>query len=132
MIKFDHPAGATPIDDSSGLIPSWIKTQGDVNRAEAENISSAQKEYLQKKVSLPNNWFNVSTLKEIHQAMFGNVWTWAGQFRQKDVTSIGVEPYLIASTLSEFCSEVQAWSQDIIELTFLERAARIHHRLVFI
>ncbi len=63
--------------------------------------------------------------------MFQDVWEWAGKYR-KSITSIGVHPSLIVAQLSELCAEVIFWSKDAIELTFLERAARIHHRLVFI
>ena len=44
--QFKYPEGATPIDDISGLKLSWIHTQSHLNRAEAENISSAVDKYL--------------------------------------------------------------------------------------
>jgi len=130
-MKFNYPEGATPLDDYSGLIPKGIHTQADLNSVEAENIFEAQKKYLQSKVDDPGHWFNVDYLKTIHKAMFGNVWTWAGEFR-KSVTTIGVAPYKIAPQLSELCADVQAWTREPVELTFLEQAARVHHRLVFI
>jgi fido (protein-threonine AMPylation protein) len=67
----------------------------------------------------------------IHQAMFGNVWRWAGTYR-KSITSIGVRPSLISVQLAEFCHEVLSWLQYPVELTFVEMAARIHQRLVFV
>ena len=63
--------------------------------------------------------------------MFGEVWEWAGAFR-KSVTSIGIEPNLIPFQLAELCLEVRSWMENPVELTFVEMAARIHHRLVFI
>lgn len=131
MVKFNFPEGATPLDDYSGLIPRWVITLHDLNRAEAENIYLAQKKYLTHKKQDLERWFNVSWFKKTHKAMFGHVWKWAGKFR-KSVTSIGIAPHLIQSRLSELCIEVLAWEKEAVDLTILERAARIHHRLVFI
>ncbi len=63
--------------------------------------------------------------------MFCDVWDWAGKFR-KSITSIGIKPYLISNKLGELCADVKAWSDKSVDLTFIEQAARIHHRLVFI
>lgn len=131
MAKFDYPEGATPLADYSGLLLSEIRNQKDLDRFETENIADAKKEYLEKKVGDPALWFDIGTLKSIHKSMFGKVWAWAGDFRRTG-TSIGIEPNKISLQLSEFCSEVRAWSREAVRLTFVERAARIHHRLVFI
>lgn len=128
---FEFPEGATPIDDCSGLIPAWVHHLNDLNRAEADNIMNAQNKYLKRSIENPEKWFKVEELKNIHKAMFGETWEWAGIYR-KSVTSIGIKPNLIPSRLAEFCAEVQSWTQYPVELTFLEMAARIHHRLVFI
>lgn len=129
--NFEFPEGATPINDCSGLIPLWVHHLNDLNRVEAENILSAQRKYLKKRIADPKNWFQVKELKAIHQAMFGEVWEWAGKYR-KSITSIGVHPSLISTQLAELCLEVSSWLQYPVELTFIEMAARIHHRLVFI
>ncbi len=128
---FEFPEGATPIVDCSGLIPLWVHHLNDLNRVEAENIMSAQRKYLRGPVADPKNWFQVKELKAIHKAMFGDVWEWAGVYR-KSITSIGINPSLIPTQLVELCSEVSSWSQYPVELTFVEMAARVHHRLVFI
>lgn len=129
--RFEFPEGATPIGDCSGLIPLWVHHLNDLNRVEAENIMNAQRKYLRGKVADPKNWFQVKELKAIHQAMFGNVWEWAGVYR-KSITSIGINPSLIPTQLAELCLEVSSWSQYPVELTFVEMAARVHHGLVFI
>ncbi|MBS4168731.1 ankyrin repeat domain-containing protein [Parachlamydia sp. AcF125] len=36
---FDFPEGATPIDDCSGLIPSWVHNLNDLNRIESVKAS---------------------------------------------------------------------------------------------
>ncbi len=128
---FDLPDGSTPISDFSELKLERVQNMGDLNRVEAENIMEAHRKFLQRTVDDPKNWFNTSTLRKIHQEMFGNVWGWAGRYRQCQ-TSVGIQPGLIPSQLSIFCTEVQSWSQHSVELTFLEMAAQVHHRLVFI
>ena len=129
--QFEFPEGATPIADCSGLIPFWVHHLNDLNRVEAENIMSAQKKYLRKTIDDPKIWFQITQLRSIHRAMFGKVWDWAGVYR-KSVTSIGINPGLIPARLAELCFDVLAWLQCPVELTFIEMAARIHHRLVFI
>ena len=79
---FDFPEGATPIDDCSGLIPSWVHHLQDLNRIEAENILKAQRKYLGRSVTDPQKWFHITELKSIHRAMFGDVWEWAGTYRK--------------------------------------------------
>lgn len=127
--RFEIPQGANPIADCSGLIPAWVHNSHDLNRVEAENILKAQKKYL--KSSHPKNWFQPEELKTIHQAMFKDVWNWAGIYR-KSITSIGVKPGLIPTRLGELCFEVNSWWENPPQLTFTEMAARIHHQLVSI
>ncbi len=131
MTKIKYPDGATPLNDYSELIPRWVKNLSDLNRVEAENISVAQKKYLKRSRNNPSTWFNASELKSIHFAMFCDVWKWAGKFRKSN-TSIGIKPHLISNQLAELCADVKAWTSESFDLTFLEQAARIHHRLVFI
>lgn len=130
-MQFDYLEGATPIQDYSDLKLAWVQTQKDLNRAETENIATAQKRYLTTPVPNPVKWFEPVSLKKIHKAMYDNVWDWAGKYR-REITSIGIKPYLIPSHLAELCAEVKYWLTHPLELTFLEQAARIHHKLVFI
>jgi Fic-DOC domain mobile mystery protein B len=131
MRKFEFPEGATPLEDYSGLKLSWVQFLSDLNRVEAENIFSAQKQYLYRSVKLPETWFNPGEFKRIHWAMFHEVWEWAGSFRVVN-TNIGIKPHKIPIELALFCAEVRGWSEEPYDLTLLERAARIHHRLVLI
>ncbi|MGA8163488.1 MAG: hypothetical protein WB791_00495 [Waddliaceae bacterium] len=131
MMKFSYAEGATPIDDISGLIPSWVKTQSDLNQVEAENIFTATGKYLMRSVSQPQNWFNVPMLQKIHHEMFFDVWNWAGKFRTTR-TIPGVDPCQIPEALKILCDDVGFWCTDRCDLTRVEQAAVIHHRLVFI
>jgi Fic-DOC domain mobile mystery protein B len=132
MIKnFQFPEGATPIPECSGLIPTWVHNLSDLNRIEGTNIHYAHRKYLRPPISHPKYWFNVKQLRTIHRAMFGRVWDWAGEYR-KSITSIGIHPTLIPSKFAELCFEVISWLESPVGFTFLEMAARIHHKLVFI
>lgn len=102
----------------------------DLSRVEAENIMLAQLKYLRPNKH-PKVWFHIKELKTIHRTMFGNVWEWAGEYR-KAKNSIGVNPAFIPSQLADLCFDVMAWIENSCSLTFIEMAARIHHRLVFI
>jgi len=131
IMNFFYPEDATPIDDISALKLHWVKTQKDLNHVEAENISNALSKYLIKSVSSPKKWFNISMLKKIHYEMFCNVWSWAGKFRTTQTTP-GIQPYQINEALENLCRDVHYWSNKNYCLNLVERAARIHHRLVFI
>jgi Fic-DOC domain mobile mystery protein B len=130
-IDFEYPKGATPIDDISGLKISWVQTQADLNRVEAEAIVLSIEKYLLKPVSSPLNWFNLPFLKQTHLEMFKNIWDWAGKVRNSQ-TIPGIHPSQIQSALQDLCNNVAYWNTNGCEMTFLEQAARIHHRLVFI
>jgi len=131
MKKIHFPEGATPLNDYSGLKISWVESITDLNRAEAENIFFAQKKYLLSSVEKIEKWFNPGVLKKIHRAMFGQIWEWAGIYRTSQ-TNIGTKPNLIPTQLTIFCGQVCSWSQMADDLMILEKAARIHHRLVSI
>jgi Fic-DOC domain mobile mystery protein B len=128
-MSFETPENATPIDDYSDLLVEGIRTSKDLNRAESANIAQAQSKYLFGSRSRPSHWFSVPMLRNIHRAMFGNIWAWAGQYRRSS-TRIGIQPCFIPVSLEEHCREVLVWQHDAVELTFVEMAARIHHRLV--
>jgi Fic-DOC domain mobile mystery protein B len=130
-MHFQFPEGATPLPDYSDLLLSWVQTMSDLNRVEAENISHAQRKYLRASLKDISFWFHYKEFQTIHRSMFGKVWAWAGKQR-KSVTSIGVVPGLIPLQIAELCKEVTSWSTEPVELTFLEKSARIHHRLVYI
>ncbi len=42
-MRFTWPEGATPIDpdEATGLIPTWVATQSDLNAVEQDNVLKA-------------------------------------------------------------------------------------------
>ncbi len=81
----EFPEGATPLHDESDLLIPWVRTMSDLNRVEAENILQAQERYLRVTSSTGWKWFNYGVFQEIHRAMFGKVWAWAGILRGVEI-----------------------------------------------
>jgi len=128
-MEFEYPEGATPIDpdEVKGLRLTHITTQGELNRWEQDNILEA-KAWADK--TKPADILNEKFIKALHRRMFGNVWAWAGQYRQSG-KNIGGAWYLIPMSLKNLCDDINVWielgedSPDLI-------ATRFHHRLVSI
>lgn len=120
--------GNTPLDDEEreGLKLSYVTTRADLNAAEQQNILKAQKWALRRQNDVPSRNF----LNDLHKRMFGDVWTWAGTYRNTG-KKIGVDAYRIQTDLQELIDNVEYW---IAHETYPpdEIAARFHHKLVYI
>jgi len=129
MIEFEYPEGATPtdLDETEGLLLTHITTRGELDRWEQDNILEA-KAWAEK--TKPSDILNEKFIKTLHKKMFGNVWKWAGQFRQSN-KNIGGPWHRVPMSLLNLCEDTALWielqeeSPDLI-------AARFHHRLVSI
>lgn len=124
---FEAGDGTTPIDEdeADGLLPSWVRTRGDLNAAERNNILEARRALrsVTLDVLLDDLW-----LRRLHQKMFGKVWSWAGRYRTTEKT-IGIHPEEIATSVRSLTNDCRYWvEQDDAELV----VARFHHRLVAI
>ncbi len=105
-----HAPGATPLseEDVLGLKIQSITTQGELNEAEAANIIRGQAWALRSRVRSLQAMLSDDYLQRLHVKMFGDVWKWAGAFRQHD-TNIGVSPHRIRSDLRQLYDEVRGW-----------------------
>ena len=114
-------------DDRQGLLPTYIATRGDLFDAEQRNISAA---LLRRRAPRPSDLLDDRYLRDLHKAMFGEVWVWAGQYR-KTQTNIGYDPRQIATAVRLLVDDARAWVE---RDTFPpdELAVRFHHRLVAI
>lgn len=121
--------GHTPLDDDalSGLKPAWIRTRGDLNSAEQENILRAQANRRQPTVAA---LLTDAYLRALHRAMFGDVWMWAGTYRTTN-PNIGCDWQQVAVNVRALLGDVAYW---IDEASYppVEIAVRFHHRLVAI
>ena len=127
--KFSYPEGATPLDpdESAGLIPSHVATQGQLNDWEQQNILEGERWAFSRRNLNP---LSLQFSLELHKHMFGRTWKWAGQIRTTE-KNIGVEPQFIAVKLTDLFGDVEAQLADQSNPVD-EIAARFHHRLVSI
>jgi len=131
MIHYTKPIDdATPLDDISGLklINDKVYSLEEIYVAEANNIALATLKYLSAPPSKKLAPFSYEWLSTLHKEMFGDVWEWAGKFRQVEL-SIGIKAYQVSIALKELADDITYWDTnktfDIYEI-----ATRIHHRAV--
>ena len=124
----DEAEGATPLDpdEMKELKLSHIETRGELDQVEQQNIQdgynwlSRQRKY--------KDFLSVEFLKALHEKLFGEVWAWAGQFRNSE-KNIGIDPIHIPVELRNLLDDARYWVE---HGTYgrEEFAARFHHRLV--
>jgi Fic-DOC domain mobile mystery protein B len=138
LAAYDSPEGATPIDadEAAGLLPKHIRTQGQLNQWEEENILEAEAWVFQKK-SNADSVLTEAFVRKLHQAMFNKTWSWAGKFRRSD-KNIGVEFTRISVGLNDLLENVKT---QIAYLPLQPKemsepmdhiAAKFHHQLVWL
>jgi len=128
---FQEPDDATPLEpeEREGLLQTWITHRSDLNEAEQENIvkgAAWARSRRQRNADILNEGF----ARSLHRRMFGDVWRWAGTFRQTE-RNIGIEAHRIPNDLGMMFDDVRYW---VDHQTYPpdEIAVRLHHRLVAI
>ena len=122
----DNSTPLTP-EEKEGLKLKWISLRGELNEAETRNIFDAERWLASRK---PGNILNDSFLRILHGKMFGQVWKWAGEFRNTE-RNIGVAPHQIPMKLKALFDDVEFWIDNSV-FPRVEIAVRLHHRLVLI
>jgi Fic-DOC domain mobile mystery protein B len=129
---FQEPADATALspDQRRGLIQTWISHHAELNRAEEENILSGTAWVRRRRGLGPVDLLNDEFAKALHKRMFGDVWSWAGKYRDSE-SNIGVLPHLISTEVPTLFNDARYW---VDHATYQpdELAVRVHHRLVAI
>lgn len=120
--------GHTPLSDEDrmGLIPTYIATRGDLFDAEERNIAQA----LLRRSPAVTVLLDDLYLRDLHRAMFGQVWDWAGKYRLRQ-TNMGIEPADIGAAVRLLVGDVTAWVEYQTHEPD-EICVRFHHRLVSI
>lgn len=113
-------------EDREGLLPTYIATRGDLFEAEQRNIA----EVMLRRRPAVEKLLDDKYLRELHRAMFGNVWSWAGKYRTLG-TNIGIEPSSIPTAVRNLVEDTKTWI-DLETYSLDEVAARFHRRLVAI
>ena len=125
---FDANDDATPLEpaEREGLIPTHVTLRHELNELEQQNILEAEIWAFGRKRDAANEGF----LRGLHKRMFGNVWKWAGEYRNTE-RNLGVTVYKIQPDLIQLLDNVRYW---ITHKTFSsdEIAIRFHHGLVLI
>ncbi len=122
----DNSTPLTP-EEREGLKPKWITLRRELNEFETRNILDAE---IWLATHKQHDVLNDTFLMKLHKRMFGQVWKWAGEYRNTE-RNIGVAPYQIPVKLKALFDDVKFWIENH---TFpdLEIAVRLHHRLVLI
>lgn len=127
---FQEPDDATPLEpaEREGLKQSWITNRGDLNEAEQENILNGAAWARRRQGRQPADLLNEGFVRGLHMRMFGEVWKWAGTFRNSE-RNIGVAVWRIHADLAHVLDDVRYWVE---HQTYSpdETAVRLHHRLV--
>jgi Fic-DOC domain mobile mystery protein B len=125
---FEQPDdAATPLtpEEMRDLIPAHIADRDDLNEAEQENITRGQAWALGRR---RRDTLSEKFVRDLHKQMLGEVWRWAGDFRQSE-RNLGIPFYEIPTALRQLLDDTKAW----IEYKSYppdEIAVRFHHRLV--
>ena len=130
-LDFDYEDGQTPLEEEEkdDLLISTITTRSELNEFEQLNIEDAVQFYMRRK-------YNAETLltekfiKSVHAKMYGNVWKWAGSFRNSN-KNLGVDKFQIGIELRKLMDDCQYWIKNKSFSTD-EIATRFKHRIVSI
>jgi Fic-DOC domain mobile mystery protein B len=106
-------------DETDGLIPRYVATRADLDRAEQQNILDARAWASGRK---HHSLLSEGFVRTLHRRMFDEVWVWAGQYRRSDTISEEVKR-LVDDAAYWAALRVYAWD---------ELGARFHHRLAAI
>jgi Fic-DOC domain mobile mystery protein B len=126
-MPFSSIPGETPIDDISRLRIKTIATRRELNQAEAININLALRKYISVKPSSVEAPFTYAWMLDLHREMFGEVWEWAGEIRNRNL-NFGIEFHLIREELMRLTEDVQAWRR--FQVPMQEQSSRLHHTAV--
>ncbi len=130
-LRFENGVGQTPINEEEleGLKIRTIIHQGELNEFEQYNIEKALLWLRGQRLTMDQVISETFVLK-LHDRMFGEVWRWAGKFRNTEKNS-GVKSVMIRIALRELINDARFWMINEI-YSPEELAIRFKHRLVSI
>jgi Fic-DOC domain mobile mystery protein B len=130
-LDFEYKPGQTPLDEDEkeGLLVKTVSTQEELDQLEQQNIEKGILWTIHQKTK-PDDILTEGYVKKLHVQMFGDVWKWAGKFRQTN-KNIGSDWPKIVTELKTLLEDTKFWIQkdtfDTDEITI-----RFKHRLVCI
>lgn len=131
-LELEYINGQTPLDEDEkeGLLIPTVTTRGDLDEFEQLNIEKAHEWILTRRFSL-ERVLTEEFVKELHSQMFGDVWSWAGIFRNSN-KNIGSDKFMIGIDLRHLLDDTKFWienatfGEDEIALRFSHRIVSIH------
>ena len=130
-LKSDYIDGQTPLneEEQNGLLIPSITTREELDEFEQLNIEKAIQWTFGKKWKA-EQLFSEKFVKDLHKRMYGEVWKWAGAFRESE-KNLGIKSYLIPTELKVLLDDAIFWVQNDT-YSPVELAIRFKHRLVSI
>ena len=127
----DYKDGQTPLDEDEkeGLRIETIATREELDEFEQKNIEQAV-EWTMKRSLKPGVILSEDFVQNLHKRMYGDVWSWAGEFRRTN-KNIGSDKWQIRTQLKSLLDDTRYW---IANNTYPpdEIAIRFKHRIVAI
>ena len=126
-MNFAEPDGATLLDpdEMQGLKFPHVTTRGELNELEQANIEQGLAWIVRRR---GGSVFDDGFIRTLHKRLFGDVWTWAGEYRLTE-KNIGIDPMHIPVQLRMLLDDARYWAEHDVYPP-LEAAARFHHRMV--
>jgi Fic-DOC domain mobile mystery protein B len=130
-LNSDYIDGQTPPneEEQNGLLIPSITTREELDEFEQLNIEKAIQWTFGKKWKA-EQLFSEKFVKDLHKRMYGEVWKWAGAFRESE-KNLGIKSYLIPTELKVLLDDAIFWVQNDTYSPD-ELAIRFKHRLVSI
>ncbi len=122
----DDATDLTP-EERIGLIPTWIVTHDDLNRAERANITKGLRWARRGRFDV----LDAGDLLTLHKRMYGDVWRWAGQPRQSEKNIGRGDWWALREHLHQLLGNIRAQAEHAARAPD-EIAIDFHHQLVAI
>jgi len=131
-LEFGYIYGQTPLEEEEkeGLLLDHITKRSELDEFEQQNIEKAVEWIMERKFTV-ERVLSEGFVLELHNKMFGNVWSWAGKYRKTD-KNIGIDKFLISAEvykLNEDCKfwiENKTYTNDEIAIRYKHRIVKIH------
>jgi Fic-DOC domain mobile mystery protein B len=131
-LELPYTDGQTPLDEDEkeGLLIPTVSTRAELDEFEQQNIEQAVLWTLNRSFK-SDTIFSEAFIKDVHKRMYGDVWSWAGQFRKTN-KNIGEDKWQIPIYLRNLLDDARHWiannTREPNELTidFKHRLVKIH------
>jgi Fic-DOC domain mobile mystery protein B len=131
-LNINYIEGQTQLDEDEkeGLLLKSITTREELDEFEQQNIEKAIQWTFTRKLK-KEQLLSEKFIRDLHKKMYGDVWKWAGKFRNSE-KNIGVKSYLIPIELKSLLDDCQYWidnntyGQEEIAIRFKHRLVSIH------